>query len=91
MNEMKLMVLEALQNIPDGLTLEYEAVENRITICMEYVERERFNTLNICMDQLIKKFNDRNYVITYDNTVNKRFGGVLKHYRYVCMKQKENN
>lgn len=86
MDEMKMLVLEALQNIPEGLTLEYEAIERLITIAMEYVERDRFNLLNIHMDQLIGKFNNRNYIITYDNTVNKKIDGILKHYRYVHMR-----
>ena len=86
MNSMKLMVLEMLQDIPEGIELAYEAVENTVTISINYSEREKFDMLDEHVNNLIKRFEDKGYKATYDNINNRKFNEILQHSRYVCMR-----
>ena len=84
---MKLTVLKALENLPEGLELEYEAVEQKITISTNYDNSEWFEVFDAHVNNLIRKFEDKGYKVTYDNITNKKFEEVLYHRRFVVMKK----
>lgn len=86
---MKLTVLKALENLPEGMELEYEAVEQKITISTDYDTSEWFEVFDAHVNNLIRKFEDKGYKVTYDNIINKKFNEVLHHRRYVTMKKEE--
>lgn len=84
---MKLLILEALENLPEGLELEYEAIEGKITISTDYADREGFDVFDANVNDLIRKFEDKGYKVTYDNITNKTFDNLLQHRRYVVMRK----
>lgn len=84
---MKLLILEALESLPEGIELEYEAIEGKIAISTDYADREGFDVLDANVNDLIRKFEDKGYNVTYDNINNRRFQEVLKHRRYVVMRK----
>lgn len=84
---MKLIVLEALENLPEGIELEYEAVEQKITINTDFANREKFEIFNIHVNDLIRKFKNKEYKITYDNITSGKFNEVLQHSRFVVMRK----
>lgn len=86
---MKLFVLKVLQDMPEGIELEYEAIKNEVRFSTNYIEPDKFNVLNAYMEQLIKECENRNYVVQYDSISSQKFNGVLKNYRYVSMKIKK--
>lgn len=86
---MKLTVLKALENLPEGLELEYEAVEQKIIISTDFADREEFGVFDAHVSDLIRKFEDKGYKVYFDTITNKKFNEVLQHRRYVAMKKEE--
>lgn len=84
---MKLLILEALESLPEGIELEYEAIEGKIAISTDYADREGFDVLDVNVNELIRKFESKGYKVTYDNIANGKFKEVLKHRRYVVMRK----
>ena len=84
---MKLLILEALENLPEGLELEYEAIEGKIAISTDYADKEGFNVLDANVSDLVKKFEDKGYKVTYDNVANRKFQEILKHRRYTVLRK----
>lgn len=84
---MKLLILEALENLPEGLELEYEAIEGKIAISTNYADREGFAEFDANVNDLIRKFEGKGYKVTYDNITNRKFNNSLQHRRYVVMRK----
>lgn len=84
--KMKLIVLEELEKLPEGIGLEYEAVEGKITIIIGYCEMEQFKLLNLTVNCLIGKFLQKGFNVSYDNSSHKYIVGKFKHYRYVALR-----
>lgn len=84
---MKLIVLEALENLPEGIELEYEAVEQKITINTDFADRQRFEMFDVHVNDLIRKFEDKGCKVTYDNITSGKFNEVLQHSRFVVMRK----
>lgn len=86
---MKLMVLQALENLPEGLELEYEAVEQKVTISTDFADREGFDVFDAHVNDLIRKFEGKGCKVYFDTITNRKFNEVLQHRRYVAMRKEE--
>lgn len=86
---MKTIMLEALENLPGGIELGYEAIEGKIEIGINYADKERFGILDAHVNDLIKQFEDKGYNVTYDHINNRKFEEVLMHRRYAIMRKGE--
>lgn len=86
---MKLTVLKALENLPEGLELEYEAVEQKITISTDFADREGFEVFDAHVNNLIRMFEGKGCKVYFDTITNKKFNEVLQHRRYVAMRKEE--
>ena len=84
---MKLLILEALESLPEGLELEYEAVEQKISISTDYADRDVFDIFDMNVNDLIRKFEGKGYKVTYDNITNTKSKEILQHRRYVVMRK----
>lgn len=84
---MKLLILEALENLPEGIELEYEAVEQKIAISTDYADKEGFDVFDVNINDLIRKFEDKGYKVTFNDLTSRKFKGVLKHRKYVVMRK----
>lgn len=86
---MKLAILETLTNIPEGIELNYETTENKVTLIIGYTPIEKFKPLCTYLNMIADKFASKGYAITYDNFSSKHICGQLKHYRYIALRPKK--
>ena len=86
---MKLIVNTIVNKLKPGISLEYEAVEKKSMITVEYSESEVFKELSKIADEIIDVYTNKGYVVTYDNLTTKCFNGKLNITRYIVIREKE--